>query len=122
MTAIHTDRSESTTMTLYVPDMWPGQLKHFTERNAGRRATLEVNGRAVGAFVEVVEFPFVGADYDRRDGRVEILLGDFIGSDSRFARNIKNPDSVSIVRGSDARDEVLCISYADGQTLLTFTT
>ena len=115
-------RTKDTTMTAYVPDMWPTQLKQFTERNAGRRATLEVNGRGVGAFVEVVELPFIGADYDHRDGRVEILLGDFIGSDRHFSRSIPHPDSVSILRGPDLKDDVLCIAYDNGQTLLTFTT
>ena len=115
-------RTKDTTMTSYVPDMWPSQLKQFTERNAGRRATLEVNDRGVGAFVEVVELPFIGADYDHRDGRVEILLGDFIGSDRHFARTIPYADSVSILRGPDLKDDVLCIAYDDGQTLLTFTT
>jgi nucleotide-binding universal stress UspA family protein len=115
-------RGKDTTLTSYVPDMWPSQLKQFTERNAGRRATLEVNGPDIGAFVEVAELPFIGADYDHRDGRVEILLGDFIGSDRHFSRSIPSPDSVSVLRGSDMKDDVLCISYGDGQTLLTFTT
>lgn len=114
-------RGKDTTLTSYVPAMWPSQLKQFTERNAGRRATLEVNGPDVGAFVEVAELPFIGADYDHRDGRVEILLGDFIGSDRHFSRTIPNPDSVSILRGPDKNDDVLCIAYGDGQTLLTFT-
>lgn len=115
-------RGKDTTVTSYGPDMWPSQLKQFTERNAGRRATLEVNGPGVGAFVEVAELPFIGADYDHRDGRVEILVGDFIGSDRHLARSIPSPDSVSVLRGSDMKDDVLCISYADGQTLLRFTT
>ena len=111
----------SVTLTSYAPETWDSQLKHFTERNAGRRATLEVNGCGVGALVEVADLPFIGADYDHRDGRVELLLGDFIGSDRHFARSIPGPDSVSVLRGPDLRDDVLCISYGDGQTLLRFT-
>jgi uncharacterized protein DUF5335 len=110
-----------TTITSYDTLMWPSQLKQFTKRNAGRHAMLEVDGPAVGSFVQTMELPFIGADYDRKDGRVEILLGDFVGSDRHFSRSIPNPDSVSVLRGPDLRDDVLCISYGDGQTLLRFT-
>jgi nucleotide-binding universal stress UspA family protein len=109
-----------TTLTSYDAAMWPSQLKQFTQRNAGRHATLEVDGAAVGAMLQVVELPFIGADYDHRDGRVEILLGDFTGSDRHFSRSISNPDSISVLKASDARDSVLCVSYEGGQTLLTF--
>lgn len=62
----------------------------------------------------------IGADYDHRDGRVAILLADFAGSDRHFTRSIPNPDSISVLRGQDARDSVLCVTYEGGQTLLTF--
>jgi len=117
MTAI-----SGTTITSYDTLMWPAQLKQFTKRNAGRHATLEVDGTVVGSLVQVIRFPFVGADYDRKDGRVEILLGDFAGTDRHFSRSIPNPDSVSVLKGPDLKDDVLCISYGDGQTLLRFTT
>jgi nucleotide-binding universal stress UspA family protein len=112
--------SRGTTITSYDPAMWPTQLKQFTQRNAGRRGTLEVDGEDVGAVMQVVELPFVGADYDRRDQRAEILLGDFVGSDRHFSRSIPKPDSISVLRSHDARDTALCIAYGGGQTLLTF--
>ena len=108
------------TLTSYDPTMWPSQLKQFTQRNAGRHATLEVDGGAIGAMLQVVDLPFIGADYDHRDGRVDILLGDFTGSDRHFSRSISSPDSISILKGSNDRDSVLCVSYEGGQTLLTF--
>ena len=113
-------KDKRTTLTSYDAAMWPSQLKQFTQRNAGRRATLEVDGAAIGAMLQVVELPFIGADYDHRDGRIDILLGDFTGSDRHFSRSISNPDSISVLRGSDNRDSVLCVSYEGGQTLLTF--
>jgi len=112
--------AKTETLTAYDAAMWPSQLKQFTQRNSGRRATLEVDGPALGAFVQVVELPFIGADYDRRDGRVEMLLGDFVGSDRHFARSIPRPDSISVRRGPDLKDDVLCVRYEGGQTLLTF--
>lgn len=112
--------TQATTVTTYDTAMWPSQLKQFTERNAGRRAALEVDGPEVGAFVQVANLPFIGADYDHKDGRVEILLGDFAGSERHFARSIPNPDSISVLRGLESKDNVLCVRYEGGQTLLTF--
>jgi nucleotide-binding universal stress UspA family protein len=111
---------KGTTLTSYVPVVWPAQLKQFTQKNSGRRASLEVDGTDIGALIQIAGLPFLGADYDHRDGRVDILLGDFAGSDRHVTRSIANPDSVSILRGSDAKDNALCITYAGGQTLLTF--
>lgn len=115
MTAIETVAAEP-----FAGNSGPSQLKQFTRRNAGRRATLEVDGAAIGAMLQVVELPFIGADYDHRDGRVDILLGDFTGSDRHFSRSISNPDSISVLKASNDRDSVLCVSYEGGQTLLTF--
>jgi nucleotide-binding universal stress UspA family protein len=112
--------TRGTTVTSYDAAMWPSQLKQFTQRNAGRRATLEVDGAAIGALLQVVELPFIGADYDHRDGRVDILLGDFTGSDRHFTRSIPNPGSISVLRAPDTRDSVLCVTYGGGQTLLSF--
>jgi nucleotide-binding universal stress UspA family protein len=112
--------TQNTTLTTYDAAMWPSQLKQFTRRNAGRHATLEVDGPAVGAFVQVANLPFIGADYDHRDGRVEILLGDFARSERHFARSIPNPDSISVLRGLGSKDDALCVRYEGGQTLLTF--
>ena len=112
--------SRGTTLTSYDAAMWPSQLKQFTQRNAGRRATLEVDGASIGALLQVVELPFIGADYDHRDGRVEIMLGDFAGSDRHFSRSISNAGSISVLRASDTKDSALCVTYGGGQTLLTF--
>lgn len=109
------------TLVSYDPTEWPSLLKQVTERNAGRHATLEADGAAIGAMVQVVDLPFIGADYDHRDGRVEILLGDFVGSERHFSRSISNPDSISVLKAPDGKDSVVCVAYNGGQTLLTFT-
>ena len=112
---------ETSTLVSYDPTVWPSLLKQLTERNAGRYAALEVDGAAIGAMVQVVELPFIGADYDHRDGRVEILLGDFVGSERHFSRSISNPDSISVLKRPDGKDSVVCVTYNGGQTLVTFT-
>lgn len=111
--------AQDTTLTTYDAALWSTQLKRFTERNAGRHAALEVDGAEIGAFVQVANLPFIGADYDHKDGRVDIMLGDFVGSDRHFTRSIANPGSISVLRKKD-RDSVLCVTYDGGQTLLTF--
>jgi nucleotide-binding universal stress UspA family protein len=111
--------TQDTTLTTYDAALWSTQLKRFTERNAGRHAALEVDGAEVGAVVQVANLPFIGADYDHKDGRVDIMLGDFAGSDRHFTRSIANPGSISVLKKKD-RDDVLCVTYDDGQTLLTF--
>jgi len=103
------------------PTAWASLLKQVTERNAGRHATLEADGAAIGAMVHVVDLPFIGADYDHRDGRVEILLGDFVGSDRHFSRNISNPVSIAVLKAPNGKDSVVCVTYKGGQTLVTFT-
>lgn len=109
-----------TTTVIDDSTLWSSELQNFTTRNAGRHASLEVDGRTVGAVVQLEDLPFIGADYDHRDGRVGIMLGDFSGSERHFARSIQSPDSISIMRNGDAKDEVLRVGYAEGQTLLRF--
>lgn len=111
---------QGTTHTSHDSAMWPSLLTHFTLRNAGRHATLEVDGAAIGALVEVLEAPFIGADYDHRDGRVDLMLGDFRGTRRHVSRSICGPDSISVLRAADAKDQALCVTYEGGQTLLTF--
>jgi nucleotide-binding universal stress UspA family protein len=111
--------AQDTTLTTYDAALWSTQLKRFTEKNAGRHASLEVDGAEVGALVQVADLPFVGADYDHKDGRIDVMLGDFAGSDRHFTRSIANPSSISMLRKKD-RDGVLCVTYDGGQTLLTF--
>src|SRR4029078_1786635 len=45
--------ADERTITLTDSASWPGQLQQFTRRNAGRHASMEVDGPAVGAMVEV---------------------------------------------------------------------
>lgn len=111
---------QGVTHTSYDAAMWPSLLKQFTQRNAGRHATLEVDGPAIGALVQVLELPFMGADYDHRDQRVDILFGDFAGDDRHFSRSITGADSVSVLRTADNRDSALCVTYEGSQALLTF--
>src|SRR5690606_23692387 len=43
---------------------WAEELQEFTRRNAGRRASLEVNDPELGAQSQEHDYPFLGAAYD----------------------------------------------------------
>lgn len=112
-------RSFDATETLYDAAQWEPALRKFTARNAGRRAAVEIDDPRLGAFVEVKSYPLLGVDYDHRDGRVEIMLGDFQGGERHLTRSIPHPASVSIRRVAGS-DSALSVAHDSGQTLLTF--
>jgi nucleotide-binding universal stress UspA family protein len=98
---------------------WGDALKTFTERNAGRIARLEVDDSELGALVEASNYPFIGADYDHRDGRLTLALGDTASVKRHLTRTIEHPQAVSILT-VDGRDTALSVTHGGGQTLLTF--
>jgi nucleotide-binding universal stress UspA family protein len=114
-------RTFDATETLYDAAQWAPAMRKFTARNAGRRAAVEIDDPRMGAFVEVDSYPLLGVDYDHRDRRVEIMLGDFHGGERHLTRSIRMPDSVS-VRTVEGRDTALSVAHDGGQTLLTFLT
>lgn len=111
---------QGSTHTSYDSAMWPFLLTQFTQRNAGRHATLIVDCADIGTLLQVLDVPFIGADYDHRDGRVDLMLGDFTGSERHLTRSICGPDSVSVLRTPDGKDEALCVTYDGGQSVMTF--
>ncbi len=107
------------TETVYHTTMWEPTLKRFTTRNAGRRVVLEIDDPEIGALVEVASYPLLGVDYDHRDGRIDILLGDFRGGQRHLTRSIPKPDSLSVL-SIGGTDIALSVAHDSGQTLLTF--
>lgn len=97
---------------------WSKVLKTFTERNAGRIVTLEVDDPDIGAMVEARSYPLLGVDYDHKDGRITIMLGDSGAGGEHLTRGIPNPSSVSVLT-ENGRDTALSIGHGEGQTLLT---
>jgi nucleotide-binding universal stress UspA family protein len=103
MTRLRTTVEPPVVKTLDRPE-WPSQLDEFTRRNVGRRGVLEVDDPELGAQAQEHDYPFLGATYDRHDGRVELMLGEL-------------GDVLTNERG---RDLALRIAHGAGQTLLTF--
>lgn len=97
---------------------WSERLEEFTRRNAGRIATLEVIDPELGAQIEEKGFPFIGASFDPRDGRVQIMVGDF-GGRRHLTRSIGGVTAVQVLRDRQGRDMLLRVGHGRGQTLLT---
>lgn len=97
---------------------WSERLEEFTRRNIGRAATLEVIDPEIGAQIEQRGFPFIGASFDPRDGRVQLMVGDFDGN-RHLTRNITGVTAVQVLRDRRGRDMLLRVAHGRGQTLLT---
>lgn len=107
------------THTLNDSKMWGAALSGFTARNAGRITDLEVDDPEIGSLMEAVRYPLLGVDYDHRDDRLTITLGDLHNVERHLSRTIVHPVNVSIL-SVDGRDCALSVTHGSGQTLLTF--
>ena len=99
---------------------WAAFLQEFTRSNAGRRVTLEIDDPDLGAQAQAVDYPLLGVASDRRDGRIEIMLGQSGDLSRHLTHTIGGVTSLDVLKGQDGRDEVLRIVQSHGQTLLTF--
>lgn len=108
-----------TTEVIRDSKLWSAALREFTARNAGRIVNLEVDDPEFGALIEASRYPLLGVDYDHKDGRLTISLGETRGLDRHLTRSIVRPESVSVL-SIDGRDNALSVTHGGGQTLLTF--
>ena len=108
------------TETLVQRTRWPADLLGFTERNAGRAATLEIDDARLGAQVVARGYPLSGVDYDWRDDTVELSFGDPVSGRPHFTHMVRGPISIEIQRDAARRDRVLRVARAEGQSLLSF--
>lgn len=98
---------------------WAERLEEFTRRNAGRTATMEVIDPDIGAQIEERGFPFVGAAFDTRDARVQIMLGSPKLEGRHLTRSIGGATAIQVLRDRSGRDILLRVAHGRGQTLLT---
>lgn len=102
-----------------MPD-WSLRLSEFTRRNAARHVVLEVDDPEIGSQAEVTDYPFLGADFDRQTGRVEIMLGDAEPDGRHLTHSTSGVTSVDVLVDVNNKDAVLRLAHGNGQTLLTF--
>ena len=103
------------------PQEWARVLAAFTKRNEGRRTRLEVDDPAIGAQIQETGYALMGASYDRRDDRVELMLGMPRASAPHLTRTITGVDFVSLLADATGADLGLCIKHGEGQTVLLLT-
>lgn len=102
------------------PAQWHQLLQDFTQRNAGRRCELEVDDPDIGAQRQESGYALLGASYDPRDCRVELMIGGSHAGASHLSRALSEVQSVAILCDNEDQDVGLCLRHGNGQTLLRF--
>ena len=100
-------------------ELWVTALAEFSKRNVGRRTTLEVDDPQLGAQTQEQNYFLQGVAYDPNSRQVEIMVGDFEGTQRHLTRNIANVHSIYILPDAAGRDWILRVAHGGGQTLLT---
>ncbi|HET7458301.1 MAG TPA: universal stress protein [Gemmatimonadaceae bacterium] len=108
------------TTELRKADDWEPALAAFTQRNAGRRARLEVDDPEFGAQTQEFGYTLRGISYDHHDRRVEIMMSDPNDRVNHLTRTIARVDDVGFYATADGRERALRIGSGRGQTVLTF--
>jgi nucleotide-binding universal stress UspA family protein len=99
---------------------WTSMLADFTSRNLGRRTILEIDDLEIGAQAQEYNYPLIAAVYDRRDERVQIMLGDRTASGRHLSRSIGGVAGIDVLTDGHGHDMALRIAHGTSQTLLTF--
>lgn len=97
---------------------WGELLETFTQRNAGRTVSLEVDDPEFGAQCQVSGYPFLGASWDHNDRRVELMLGELGEAERHLSRGITEVHAIDVLRDTEGRDLALRVAHGAGQTLL----
>lgn len=97
------------------------ELHRFTNRNAGRATTLEVDSLDFGAQARPTGCPLRGITYDARDDRVLITLGDQASAERHLTHMISQATAIFLLVDLKGRDEALAIRQNKTSTLLRFT-
>jgi len=100
------------------PEEWARVLAAFVKRNDGRRTRLEVNDPSIGVQIQETGYSLMGATYDHRDGRLELMLGVPRAAAPHLTRTITGVDFLSTLADATGRELGLCIKHGEGQTVL----
>ena len=101
-------------------DQWASELEEFSRRNRNRRGTLEIDDSEIEAQAQVFDFPFVGADWDDQDKRVELMLGDATRSGRHLTHSVDGVTSIAVMRDQHGIDLALRIAHGAGLAVFTF--
>jgi nucleotide-binding universal stress UspA family protein len=101
------------------PDRWAAELQAFTERNLGRKTSIEVDDPELGAQAQESDYPLLGVAYDHHYQHVEIMVGDRMGTARHLTRGIGNVTSIDLLKDARGHDWILRVRHGAGQTILT---
>lgn len=101
-------------------DRWPALLDQFTARNAGRPTRLEIDAPEIGAQVLETGYRLVGVSYDRKDGRLALMLRTPGEVAAHLTHTVDEVTSVAVLTAGGRRDVALQVAHGQGQTVLTF--
>ena len=102
------------------PAEWSVQLEAFTRRNHGRATIVEEDDLRLGAQTLERGYRLLGAAYDPRARRVELMLGGAGTDEAYVTHRIGEVDFVSVASDECGRDIALSVQHGRGQTVLTF--
>jgi len=110
------------THTIVEPGQWAPRLSELSRRNAGRTVVVEIDDTEFGAQAQASGYPFMGADYDHRDDRVEIMLGARGPGRAHLTHSVTSPTSLDVLERPNGDLIAVRIANARGQVLVSFTT
>ncbi|MFL5607851.1 MAG: universal stress protein [Gemmatimonadaceae bacterium] len=102
-------------------DEWPELLWEVSRRNAGRRAQLVMEAERPGG-IESVEkgYSFLAAEYDAKDRKVSIILGDRLAPGSQLTHRLAGLRELELVADSSGKDTRLQVDAAAGRCVVSF--
>lgn len=99
---------------------WPAELARFTEHNAGRLATLEIDDAEFGSQIVARGLAFQGIDYDWHGDAIELTFGEVGPDRPHLTHVVRGATSLAVQHGPGPADQVLRVGRDGGQALLTF--
>jgi hypothetical protein len=96
------------------------QLDGFSRRNHGRRVVLEIDDPSVGGQAQVTGYALLGAVYDHRDHRVQLMLGNPAEETRYLTHMIEHVNSVVVRTDREGHDVALQVTHEGGSAQLTF--
>ena len=94
------------------------ELKAFSDRNAGRSCTVEIDQHRLGAQILGHALPLAGATYDHHSRGASLMFGASTLAGEHLTHAVPDVTSIDLHTDGEGRDQVLRIAHADGQTLL----
>jgi len=103
------------------PEEWRTLLQEVTDRNAGRKARFSLAATSPGGIESVDRgYQLLAVDYDRRGGRVDIILGDPHSMGSHLSHRITGVRKIQTVSEPDGRDARVEFDTHSGRCTLDF--